>query len=253
MESNFAHKGKYNSGITRNNITINLDWPERYASVLMGISLFASGIRRLTDRPVLNIVKSVAGGYLMYRGVTGHCPLYASIGKYNTTPRNVNIRNTFIVNRPRAEVYRFWRQLDHLPSFLSHLKSVTVLDAKRSHWEVKLPGKVAKISWDAEIVEDQEGYLIGWQSVPGAMIHNAGKVEFKDSPDGKGTILSIVISYTPPAGGVGTAVGRLLNPVFEKIVRKDISNLKSYLENPGTQPDSSLTEFMFSHTEQQLL
>lgn len=253
MEFSSARKVRETSAAVRDNITVNLDWPERYASVLMGVTIFTSGVRNLIDRPFLNVIKSAAGGYLIYRGLTGHCPLYSSIGKYNTTPLNVNIRSSFSVNRPREEVYRFWRQLDNLPSFMRHLKKVTVLSPKRSHWEVRLPGKVAKISWDAEIVEDQEGHMIGWQSVPGAMIHNAGKVEFRDMPDGGGTLINVVISYTPPAGGVGTAVGKLLNPVFENMVRKDVAYLKTYMETQGTLPDSSLSEYMFNHTEQQML
>ncbi|HEY1006511.1 MAG TPA: SRPBCC family protein, partial [Sphingobacteriaceae bacterium] len=99
---------------------------------------------------------------------------------------------------------------------------------------VKLP--VAQISWDAEIVEDQPGFMIGWHSVPGSTIHNAGKVEFRDAPGGSGTIVNVVISYTPPAGGIGTAVGQLLTPVFEKMVREDVSNFKSYMEGQGKVP-----------------
>ncbi|HEY1023756.1 MAG TPA: SRPBCC family protein [Sphingobacteriaceae bacterium] len=253
MESGFTKKIRHQNSTNRDNITVNLDWPERYASVLMGVTIFTSGIRNLGANPFPGLVKSVAGGYLMYRGVTGHCPLYSSIGKYNTTPLNVNIRHSFSVNRPREEVYRFWRQLDNLPAFMSHLKKVTVTGPRQSHWEVRLPGKVARLAWDAEIAEDQEGHMIGWQSVPGAVIHNAGKVEFKDTPDGAGTILDVVISYTPPAGGVGTAVGKLLNPVFERMVRRDLDNLKTYLEAQGTQPDSSMAEYMLNHTEQQML
>ena len=232
MKMNSAHHRAPGKSINADNITINLDWPERYTSVLVGIGLFTSGIRHLISNPLSNLVKSAAGGYLLYRGLTGHCPLYTKVGKYNTSPRNVNIRSSFSVNRPRMEVYNFWRQLDNLPLFMRHLKEVTVISPTKSHWEVKLP--VAQLSWDAEIVEDQEGFMIGWHSVPGSTIHNAGKVEFKDAPGGQGTILNIVISYTPPAGGVGTAVGQLLTPVFEKMVREDVNNFKSYLETQGS-------------------
>lgn len=220
--------------VNADNITINLDWPERYTSVLVGASLFSSGLKNLISHPLTNLIKSAAGGYLLYRGLTGHCPLYSSIGKYNTTPRNVNIRSSFSVARPRTEVYDFWRQLDNLPLFMRHLKKVTVLSPVRSHWEVKLP--VAQVSWDAEIVEDQPGFMIGWHSVPGSTIHNAGKVEFRDAPGGNGTIVNVVISYTPPAGGLGTAVGQLLTPVFEKMVREDVGNFKSYMEGQGRVP-----------------
>lgn len=230
MNFQFQQKPRHVGVGINNNISTNLAWPERYISVLAGISLFSSGVKKLAKNPVKNFVKSAAGGYLLYRGLTGHCPLYSSIGKYNTTSLNVNIRESFTVNASRADVYSFWRKLNNLPLFMKHLKEVTVLDSKRSHWEVKLPVNVGQISWDAEIVEDQPGVMIGWQSVPGSMIYNAGKVEFKDMQDGPGTLINIVISYTPPAGGVGTAVGKLLNPFFERMVREDVSNFKHYVE-----------------------
>lgn len=231
MSFQIQQKPRFVGAGINNNITTNLAWPERYISVLAGVSLFSSGIKKLGKNPVKSLVKTAAGGYLLYRGLTGHCPLYSTIGKYNTTSLNVNIRESFNVNASRADVYSFWRKLNTLPLFMKHLKDVTVIDSKRSHWEVKLPANVGQISWDAEIVEDQPGIMIGWQSVPGSMIYNAGKVEFKDMQDGPGTVINVVISYTPPAGGVGTAVGKLLNPFFEKIVREDVTNFKHFVES----------------------
>lgn len=230
MDFQYQRKPRYVGAGLNNNISTNVAWPERYVSILAGITLFSSGIKKIVKNPVKNLVKTAAGGYLLYRGLTGHCPLYSSLGKYNTTPLNVNIRESFTVNAPRADVYSFWRRLNNLPLFMKHLKTVSVLDNKRSHWEVRLPVNVGKISWDAEIVEDQPGHMIGWQSAPGSIIYNAGKVEFRDTADGRGTILNVVISYTPPAGGVGTAVGKLLNPLFENMVQKDVSNFKHYVE-----------------------
>ncbi|HXI00862.1 MAG TPA: SRPBCC family protein [Sphingobacteriaceae bacterium] len=230
MELQYQQKPGFSGAASKNNISTNIEWPERYISVLAGISLISSGIKKLGKNPLKNLVKSAAGGYLLYRGLTGSCPLYSRIGKHNTTSLNVNIRESVTVKASRAEVYSFWRKLNNLPLFMKHLKEVTVLDSKRSHWEVKLPANVAKISWNAEIVEDHPGNMIGWQSVRGSMIYNAGKVEFKDLPNGEGTLINVVISYTPPAGGVGTAVGKLLNPLFEKMVREDITNFKEYIE-----------------------
>jgi uncharacterized membrane protein len=229
MEFQYQRKPKY-VGAALKNTSGNIEWPERYISLLAGISLLSSGVKKLGKNPVKSLLKTATGGYLLYRGLTGSCPLYTSIGKFNTTSLNVNIRESFTVNAPRAEVYSFWRKLNNLPLFMKHLKEVTVYDAIHSHWEVKLLSNVAKISWDAEIVEDQPGYMIGWQSVPGSMIYNAGKVEFKDAGNGQGTVINVVISYTPPVGGVGTAVGKLLNPLFENIVREDVTNFKKYLE-----------------------
>lgn len=221
---------------------INLEWPERYVSIAAGAKLALSGLTHIFKSPFSSILKLGAGGYLLNRGITGHCELYTRLGKVNTDPVNVNIRSSFTVNKPREEVYQFWRKLDNLPLFMKHLESVEVIDEKRSHWVLKLPTNVAKVSWDAEIVKDEPNEMIGWSSVEGSMIDNAGKVRFKDAEDGNGTIIDVVISYQPPAGGVGLGVASALSPVFKKMVDDDVRNFKQYMdigENPYQFSDSS--------------
>jgi uncharacterized membrane protein len=142
----------------------------------------------------------------------------------------INIRTGLIVNKPKDEVYAFWRKLENLPLFMKHLASVTEIDAKHSHWEAVVPGNIGKIKWNAEIVKEEQGYLIGWQSIPNSMINNAGKVMFHDALGGQGTELEVVISYHPPAGEIGAGLAKVLTPVFEKMIRQDVMNFKDYIE-----------------------
>jgi uncharacterized membrane protein len=209
---------------------INLNWPERYVSIAAGAKLAFSGIKHIFSSPFTSLLKVGAGGYLLNRGLSGHCELYSKIGKHTTDPINVNIRTSFTVDKPRQDVYEFWRKLDNLPLFMNHLESVEVLDEKRSHWVLKLPTNVATVSWDAEIVKDEPGHMIGWSSLPGSIIDNAGKVSFKDSVDGNGTTVDVVISYQPPAGGVGTSIAHVLNPLFKNMVDTDVRNFKQYMD-----------------------
>jgi uncharacterized membrane protein len=209
---------------------INLSWPERYVSIATGVKLAFSGFKHLFKSPLSSILKLGAGGYLLNRGVTGHCELYSQIGKRTTEPVNVNIKSSFTINKPRMEVYNFWRKLDNLPLFMNHLESVDVIDNERSHWVLKLPTGVAKVSWDAEIVHDVPGEMIGWSSMPGSIIDNAGKVRFRDSFNDQGTLVDVVISYQPPAGGLGASLAHVLNPVFKNMVDKDVHNFKQYMD-----------------------
>jgi uncharacterized membrane protein len=208
---------------------INLNWPERYISVAAGVKLSFSGIRNLFKSPFISLLKLGAGGYLLNRGITGHCELYASAGKTTTDPININIKSSFTVDKPRQVIYEFWRKLDNLPLFMNHLESVDVLDDERSHWIMKLPTGVATISWDAEIVMDVPYELIGWSSLPGSAIDNAGKVRFRDTADG-GTLVDVLITYQPPAGGIGASLAHVLNPVFRGIVNDDVQNFKQYMD-----------------------
>lgn len=215
---------------------INLNWPERYVSIAAGVKLAFSGLTHIFKSPFTSILKLGAGGYLLNRGITGHCELYTKIGKTSTEPINVNIRTSFTVSKPRQEVYEFWRKLSNLPLFMKHLDSVEVLDEKRSHWILKLPTNVAKVSWDAEIVKDEPGEMIGWSSLPGSIIDNAGKVRFRDGMEDGTTLVDVVISYQPPAGGVGTGIAHVLNPVFKNMVDSDVRNFKQYMDIEDTVP-----------------
>ncbi len=144
----------------------------------------------------------------------------------------INVRTTLVVNKPRHEVYRFWRKLENLPSFMHHLANVREVDPLHSRWEAIIPANLGSIRWNAEIVKDEYGVLIGWHSIAGSAIENAGKVEFRDVEEG--TELRVTITYRPPAGDIGVVIARILNPAFARIVEQDIKQFKNYIE--GTTP-----------------
>jgi len=134
------------------------------------------------------------------------------------------------VNKPPQEVYRYWRDLTHLPEFMAHVREVRDLDGgRRSHWVAEAPGRHA-VEWDAEVVEDHADRLIRWRSEPGADIENAGSVEFASAPGGRGTEVRVRLSYAQPGGRVGKAVAGLFGESPEQQVRDDLSRLKQVLE-----------------------
>ncbi|MET3980015.1 putative membrane protein [Mucilaginibacter sp. UYP25] len=228
-----AMQNRYRGPAENQEPSLNLSTAERTISIATGIKLSLSGFKGLFKSPFSSIIKLGAGGYLLNRGLTGHCELYSRMGRNSTEPVNVNIRTSYHIDKPRQEVYDFWRKLDNLPLFMKHLESVDVIDNKRSHWVLKLPIGSAKVSWDAEIVRDEPGYSIGWSSIPDSLIDNAGKVRFQDSVDGSGTLVDIIISYRPPAGGFGGGIAHILNPVFKSMVDSDVRNFKQYMDIDG--------------------
>lgn len=211
---------------------INVSWPERMISATVGTLLFTNGVGNLFRNPTSALLKTVLGGYLMYRGASGNCALYSLLGNNENLVHSgsVNVRTTMVVNIPKHEVYRFWRNLENLPLFMKHLKSVKEDDNKTSHWEALMPGNLGIIKWEATIVEDEENRKIAWQSTPESMIENAGKVVFEEALGGQGTKLDILISYRPPAGDLGRGIAKMLNQVVEKYIREDVANFKSHIE-----------------------
>ena len=205
---------------------INVGKRERIISGLAGSVLVISSFSKGVD-----VIKLLSGGYLLFRGITGFCPAYKGISKNTAEMRsdNINIKTSIIVNKPRAEVYAFWRKLDNLPLFMEHLEQVKVEDDKYSEWTAEIPGGIGTVTWKSEIVKDEVNERIGWRSIEGSDIFNAGNVHFKDAKN-FGTEVHVAISYRLTGGTPVKALGRLVNPVFEKIIREDVESFKNYFE-----------------------
>ena len=173
-----------------------------------------------------------AGGYMLYRAVSGSCPISRAVkdGGRDRRPSNVNVRTQVTVNSPRSEVYAFWRRLENLPLFMKHLDSVDELSDTISAWRVKIPGGLGDVRWEAVIMKDVEDTELSWQSARGASIENAGKINFSDAPSG-GTRIDVMISYRAPMGVIGERLSRVLTPMFRSMVEKDIMGFKHFMEN----------------------
>ncbi|HEY0272341.1 MAG TPA: SRPBCC family protein [Chitinophaga sp.] len=204
----------------------NVPPQERVFSAATGAVLLLTGMRH----PLKHLISLAVGGYLLYRGASGNCPLAGFFGRQAPLQhtRAVNIRTRIVVNKHRSEVYAFWRRLENLPRFMRHLTDVQSITDTHSVWQIHMPG--FEVVWEAEIVKEVPNVLLAWRSLPNSMVVNAGKVEFFDAPGG-GTELRIVITYRPPAGDVGRAVARALTPAFRLLVQQDINQFKQLVES----------------------
>jgi len=212
---------KHHNPLLKNNVGST----ERIVSALYGSALLYDVIANKKG-----VLKGLAGGYLLFRGTTGYCPVYDVIDNDNPfKTHNVNIKTSVTVNRPRSEVYAFWRRLENLPLFMKHLDSLQVIDETLSHWKATIPGGVGTVDWTSIIVYDEPNERIGWSSLADSPVRHAGNVHFKDAGE-FATEVHAVISYHAPAGKIGEGIGRLLNPLFEKVVKKDIENIKKFME-----------------------
>lgn len=133
------------------------------------------------------------------------------------------------INRPRAEVYSYWRNFANLVHVMENIDEIQVVDDRHSHWIVKAPaGK--NVEWDSAIVEDIPNELIAWESQPGADVQNSGRVEFKDAPGNRGTLVTAIIVYEPPGGTLGKLIAKLFQREPQIQARRDLRRLKQLLE-----------------------
>lgn len=208
------------------NSTTGMD-QNRMISGAAGGALLLLGLRK---RGVLGLGMAAVGGYLAYRAATGNDPVMAAAGLSGnaTAAKPIFVEHSVVIDRPAQAVYDFWRKLENLPQIMSHLESVTALDEKRSRWVAKAP-LGTHVEWEAEIVNDKPGQRIGWHSLPGATVDNAGSVQFESLPNG-GTRVHVALSYRPPAGPLGAAVAKLFGEEPSQQIAEDLQKFKAAFE-----------------------
>jgi uncharacterized membrane protein len=139
------------------------------------------------------------------------------------------IGRTVTINRPRLQLYEFWRDFRNLPLFMENIEQVTLSDDRRSHWVVAAPGD-RSVEWDSVITEDEPGSIIAWKSVEGARVRNSGRIEFRDASNGRGTLVTATIAYDAPGGTVGKAIAKLFQREPNIQARRELRRFKQLME-----------------------
>lgn len=217
-------------------VRTNVSSTERWASLFGGVALMGYGI---SSRGTGGAISTLLGGFLFYRGTTGHCPLSQAVGfsTADATAENsvvaaghgTKVEASVVVNRPAAEVYRFWRDFENLPRVMTHLIDVDTTTDGRSRWTAKGPLGF-RVQWEAELTADEPNRLIAWKSLAGSDVDVAGSVHIAELPAGGGTELRVVLKYDPPAGKLGTAVAKLFGEDPQRQIREDLERFRDTLE-----------------------
>jgi len=223
----------------------NVGGIERLGSILAGGALIGAGLlRRGVARPFL----LGAGSALLFRGASGHCPLYRQFGinqvdrrRRDGVPGNQGLRIEYglEVQCPAPELYQFWRNIEQLPRILRHVESVEPTDAWHSHWRARGPIGPA-LEWDAEIINEHENELIAWQSVYGAKLQNAGSVRFEPLSD-SATYVKVCIELQPIGGTATLTLARLFGTDPQRELEEDLERFKDFAERELT-PESHSVE-----------
>lgn len=134
-----------------------------------------------------------------------------------------------MINRPRQELYAYWRDFRNLPTFMENVKSVDVLTDTRSQWRIDGPAG-AEIDLVSEITEDIPGERIAWTSSDQSDVDHEGWIAFKDNAFGRGTEVRVFISYDPPAGAIGKVVAKVLQREPRVQARRELRRFKQLME-----------------------
>jgi uncharacterized membrane protein len=228
---------------------VNVGRFERWLSMAAGGALAAYALRR---RSIPGGTAAVAGAALLYRGVTGHCDVYQALGvnraggdstgghgtgvladRGSDTRRKlggsggIHVEESVLINKPVSQLYRFWRDFENLPTFMTHLDTVSVREEGISHWVARGPASTG-VEWDARIINEIDNKLIAWQSLDGSMVSTAGSVNFREVD--RGTEVRVKLQYSPPGGKLGALVARLLGEDPQMQIHEDLWRFKQLME-----------------------
>jgi uncharacterized membrane protein len=216
---------------------------ENWLALSAGAVLLLVGASR---RSTVGACLAVASAPLLYRGITGRWPdVLNGSGQPDSTKAalggdgGVHVRESIRLEVPVGDVYQFWRRLENLPQFMTHLDRVTEGVDGRSHWVTSGPGGLA-VAWDAEIINEVENKVLAWRSLPGSDVVTAGSVNFDAARGGRSTQVSVHLQYAPPVGKTGAFVASLFGREPSQTIREDLRHFKQWLE-AGEIPRATAT------------
>lgn len=138
------------------------------------------------------------------------------------------VGRTVTINKPRDELYRYWRDFANLPRFMENVRDVLV-QGDLTRWTIAGP-MGGDVTVETRIVDDREGELIAWRSSDDSSIETNGKVTFRDAPAGRGTEVEAIVAYVPPAGELGRWVAKLFQAEPSMQGRRELKRFKMLME-----------------------
>jgi uncharacterized membrane protein len=169
---------------------------------MLGAALIA-GARRGRSGSIMRL----AGFGLM--GFAVRPLLVDRVRRAGETRRVVTAQRSIEIDRPVADVFRFFKDFESFPRVAGGLRSVTDYEDGRSHWEVYAPsGEVLPV--DVVVTKYVPNCVIGWESVAGSPVEMRGVIRF--SPLGpQRTRLDASLQYRPTETRLADAIRALLS------------------------------------------
>ena len=133
------------------------------------------------------------------------------------------------INRPRSELFAYWRDFANLPSFMHAVESIETSGDGRSVWTIKAPAG-QHVTIETQVTAVVENQSIGWQSTDASQIRTAGLVTFADAPADRGTVVTAEIAYEPPGGDVGRLIAKLFRAEPNIQARHELKRFKMLME-----------------------
>ncbi|RZA06492.1 MAG: SRPBCC family protein [Proteobacteria bacterium] len=133
------------------------------------------------------------------------------------------------INKPREELFSFFRDFTNFPKFMKHVTRVENIDAKTHRWTIQDKGGALK-HWETEIIEERPGEMIAWKTKPDSVFKQTAAVIFEPAVGGRGTIVSLKVAFDTTLGKIAGQLERvgLADPDAEAAM--NVRRFKALLE-----------------------
>ncbi len=201
---------------------INVGRSERVVSALLGGAALLQALRRPTPASAAFVL---GGGALLHRSITGHCYVYRALGR-DTTQQGASTRArtefSLTIEKPAAELYRAWRDPQHVALAIGDFARIETLPDGRWRWHIGGPGKRGR-EWTTRVEQEVPNELIRWRTEPDAPFEHHGWVRFQPAPRDWGTVVTLSLGFGAP-GGPLSMVQRMLpklpKTLEERVLRR---------------------------------
>lgn len=200
---------------------------QRVAVTAAGGTMLTLGLRR---RTIPGYAAAVAGGLLLYRGLSGGEGRefeLVSLEGAEASAEAVDVERTLTIQAPVDEVRSFLEDTDNLDRVLGETGSVTASEDGNQRWEIQTPiGQ--SLAWEMQREDLGEEGEMRWSSTGDADIEMT--MSTKAAPGDRGTELTATLSFAPPAGSIGQALFERLDFVPHAFVGRTLRRIKSIIE-----------------------
>ena len=145
------------------------------------------------------------------------------------------IEASVVIQRPREEVFRFYRDFRNLPRFLGDVIAVEQVGPTTSRWRIQGPLGV-RAAWTVRVTEERTNELIRYETVNLPPLTTHWDIYFAPGPRADETEVREVLKT--PLGGLGRAALALIGKFPDKEVASNLNRLKELMET-GRVTDTS--------------
>ncbi len=201
----------------------------------VGTAALAAGFPK-ARRPL-----ALASAALIARAATGYCPVTSAMHRVTdrrdrhtqralSGPKGIPLDASISIDAAPDEVYAFWRDPAQLSQALPANVLIEAVAADTWQWSVGAVGAAPVATWNARIINDEPGKVIGWRTIGASSIISAGSVNFRANRDGQKTEVSIRLQYALPDDDLTAAMEQLHGGRASDLAHQFLERAKQLIE-----------------------